>query len=1103
MKPNNPLYCLLAIIATCFIQATAFADTTYVKFGSTWKYLDNGTAAPTGSGAADWRNVSFNDAAWNSGPAELGYGDFKERTAVSYGGNPSSKYITTYFRKTLNIADISLYSGIRLNTYIDDGAVIYVNGTEVARTNMPAGTPTNATLASAAAAENGNTIITFDIPTTSFVSGNNLIAVEVHQNSASSSDLTFDLELIAKPAGGTIFNFGSTWKYLDNGSNQGTAWIPAAFSDASWKTGTGKFGYGDVENTYVFSGCGTSNYPAAEPTAPSCGTKYITTYFRKTFNITGVSNYSSFTINAYRDDGMAVYVNGVEVVRDLLAAGATYTTTATNAADDGQTINSYSVPASYFAEGSNTIAVELHQTSASSSDLTFDMQLVGNTGAAEPDIIRGPLLQMLNGTAVSIRWTTASATTSRLKYGSSENSLTSTLSDNTSVTEHELRITGLTADTKYFYAVGSANSIVKGSYRNYFTTAPPANTTRKIRIGVFGDPGTGNSVQKSTRDAYLDLRNGYNNSELAIMLGDNAYNAGLQTEHQSNFFNIYNDNIFPSHVVLPVPGNHEYANDASTPLSSNLRYTRNIPYYSIFTLPTAGESGGVASGTEQYYSADYGNIHFIMLDSYGYTPDPTDPTNIAKYTRLFDDTTNGPQAKWLKQDLAANAGTHKWTIVCMHHPPYTNGTHVSGYSSDGESDLVALRKYIAPIFERFGVDIVLTGHSHVYERTFLIKGHTSFATSFTAANKMSTSSGRYDGTAGNVASSDFNAATTSCPYFTIDSTYNHGTVYIVAGSAGQIGGGTNAMFPAFYYKNYSGSTNGEAGSMYLEIQDNRLDAKFAGSGGTHDQFTIMKGVNKKTVVNTTVNTPTTLTASWIGGYNWYTAPFPPIVTQGTNRTFSVTPSASGTYTYYVNDSISPKATCIADTFQLQVISTLAVSVINYNALLKNKNVFVNWTTTQEINNDYFTIERSANGRDYEMVIIMPGKGNSASATNYEFIDRDPLPGVSYYRLSATDKDGDTKIAGIKTVNNSSVKDFSISIQPNPAVNNEVNTVLQSAKKQLVKIKVYNTGGAEVYSKQWQVQPGSNPLRFNLPAGIYIINTEAQDGSRMTEKLIVK
>ncbi|MEO5591685.1 MAG: T9SS type A sorting domain-containing protein, partial [Chitinophagaceae bacterium] len=442
--------------------------------------------------------------------------------------------------------------------------------------------------------------------------------------------------------------------------------------------------------------------------------------------------------------------------------------------------------------------------------------------------------------------------------------------------------------------------------------------------------------------------------------------------------------------------------------------------------------------------------------------------------------------------------------VCMHHPPYTNGTH----ASNSETDLMAIRQKITPILERFGVDIVLAGHSHVYERTFLVKDHTGLSTPFNTAavgagTQISTSSARYDGSAGNAASSDFNAATTSCPYFTIDSTYKHGTVYVVAGSAGQIGGGTNTKFPVWYYKNYSGSTGGEVGALFLEVQDNRMDAKFVGAGGTvRDQFTIMKGVNKKTLVNTTVNNPTVLTASWVGGYNWYTTPFPPFTSQGTSRTLSVTPLATGSFTYYVNDSLSPKTTCIADTFQLQVTSSLAVSVINYNAFLKNKKVFVDWTTTQEVNSDYFTIERSSNGRDYEMIMVISGKGDSNTPTNYEFIDNDPLPGISYYRLTATDKDGDKKIAGVKSVNNI-VNSFSMVIQPNPAVNNEVNTVIQSAKKQTVKVKVYTTSGTEVYSKQVEVQAGSNPWRFNLAGGVYIISAETQDGTKMNEKIVVK
>jgi len=828
---NTSLLILLIILSASHLLR---ADTTYIKFGAAWKYFDKGIAAPAGAGAADWRNSSFNDAPWKTGPAELGYGENKERTTVNYGGNPSSKYITTYFRHLVNIPNARMYTSFRLNAYIDDGAIIYVNGKEVARSNI-AGKPVYSTPASNST-DNSNTITSFDIPVASFRKGANLIAVEVHQSSAASANLSFDLELVA------------------------------------------------------------------------------------------VTN--------------------------------------------------------------------------------------------EPIVTRGPLLQMLNSNAITIKWTSATASTSRLKYGTSENTLNSVLTDNKFVTDHEMRITGLAPDTKYYYAIGSATSVIKGSYRNYFITSPPVNTKRKIRIGVFGDPGTGNTVQKGTRDGYIKYKGGNNNSELAIMLGDNAYNAGLQNEHQLNFFDIYDNNIFDNHVVMPVPGNHEYANDRSTALATNLRYTHLIPYYDVFTLPAAGESGGVASGTEQYYSTDYGNIHFIMLDSYGYSPDPSNPSDYTKYTRIFDDTSNNAQAKWLKQDLAANAGKHKWTIACMHHPPYTNGTHASGFTSDGEQDLVALRKYITPILDRYGVDIVLTGHGHVYERSFLIKDHTGDAASFTGSNMVNSSSARYDGSAGNAASEDINAATSSCPYFTIDSADSHGTVYVVAGSAGQIGGGTNKIFPAFYYKNYSGSAGGEAGVLYLEIQDNRLDAKFVGRSGTvHDQFTIMKGVNKNTAVKTTVNTPAILTASWVGAYNWYTVPAASATVNGNARSLSVTQAATGSFTYYVCDSASALKKCMVDTFTVQVTSAMAAAVGKYNAVLHNNGVVVQWTTLQEINSDYFTVERSANGTDYEIAMVIQGKGDSYTATNYEFTDNNPLPGTSYYRLLATDKDGGKKIAAVQSVIN--------------------------------------------------------------------------------------
>ncbi len=830
MKPA-PFICALSAALLLLISITAKADSTYITFGSVWKYLDNGTAAPSGNRATDWRSRSFNDAGWKSGPAELGYGAGKERTTVRFGANPANKYITTYFRRALNIPDISAYNTVTINAYIDDGAVLYVNGTEAARVNIT-GQPVYTTLA-ASAEENGNTLSTFILPISSFSKGSNTIAVEVHQSSANSSDLSFDLELILKPA------------------------------------------------------------------------------------------------------------------NSQSAAGGTQV-------------------------------------------------------QAEPDITRGPYLQMVSGNAITVKWTTLTANTSRVKYGTAENVLTAAISDHKSVTDHEMRITGLQPDTKYYYAIGSDNSIMKGSYRNYFTTAPPADSKRKIRIGVFGDPGTGTLLQKGSRDNYLKLKGNYSNSELMIMLGDNAYNAGTELEHTNNFFNIYDNNVFDNHTIFPVPGNHEYANNGTRAAD------HNIPYYSIFTVPANGESGGLPSGTEHYYSFDYGSVHFIMLDSYG----------IDAGNRLYDDTAVGVQAVWLKADLAANAGKHKWTIACLHHPPYTNGSH----RSDAEPDLVAIRQKITPILERYGVDVVLAGHSHVYERSFLIRDHTGFSSSFNngtlpGGEAVSLSSAKYDGSMpNNHASADSNTANSVCPYFTIDSVYKHGTVYVVAGSAGQVNANNSNTYPLFYTRNQSAGKGGESGALYLEIQDNRLDAKFVGNSGTiRDRFTIMKGVNKKTTLAAVVNKPAILTASWIGGYNWNSNSHQAVKAAATARSLTVTPSATGHFTYYVVDSLGASATCMADTFTLQVTSSVAASIIKYGALAQDTTVRVQWTTLQEINSDYFTIERAANDHDFETLMVISGKGDASSPTHYEFADNHPLQGTHYYRLLATDKNADSKIIGTRVV----------------------------------------------------------------------------------------
>src|SRR6185503_15954705 len=234
-------------------------------------------------------------------------------------------------------------------------------------------------------------------------------------------------------------------------------------------------------------------------------------------------------------------------------------------------------------------------------------------------------------------------------------------------------------------------------------------------------------------------------------------------------------------------GNHETAQATN--------YVDTYPYFSIFTLPTAGEGGGVPSGTEHFYSFDFGNIHFICLDS-----------------MTADRATNGIMANWLRADLANTVAT--WIVAFWHHPPYTKGSH----NSDSENELIQMRQNFNPILEAGGVDLVLSGHSHCYERSFLIDSHYGSSSAFNNTNKINGGNGR--------------GAT---PYVKPPALMAHkGAVYSVAGSSGQTSGGP-LNHPAMFV-----SLN-VLGSVVLDFATSRLDFQFVNSAGAvQDYFTLLK-----------------------------------------------------------------------------------------------------------------------------------------------------------------------------------------------------------------------------------------------------------------------
>lgn len=166
-------------------------NTNFINTGARWKYLDNGSDQGTA-----WRLSNFDDSAWQEGTAELGYGDNDESTVVSYGPDAQNKYVTTYFRTQFNVTDSDLYTNLNLYLLRDDGAVAYLNGFEILRSNMPeTGVYYNTYASEFVDGANEKAFFHFEIDPQYLFKGENIIAVEIHQQNATSSDISFDLSL--------------------------------------------------------------------------------------------------------------------------------------------------------------------------------------------------------------------------------------------------------------------------------------------------------------------------------------------------------------------------------------------------------------------------------------------------------------------------------------------------------------------------------------------------------------------------------------------------------------------------------------------------------------------------------------------------------------------------------------------------------------------------------------------------------------------------------------------------------------------------------------------------------------------------------------------
>ncbi|EQB40524.1 hypothetical protein M947_01615 [Sulfurimonas hongkongensis] len=386
---------------------------------------------------------------------------------------------------------------------------------------------------------------------------------------------------------------------------------------------------------------------------------------------------------------------------------------------------------------------------------------------------RAPYTVMQTQDSITIKWHTPEFEVGSIEYGFFSDSLDNTLKDAKKTKKHSITISGLNECTKYYYKVLSASMSIDNEDRSFRTLCKEKETQR---LWVIGDSGKATADQTKVYTAMLDyIEHDFNNLDMWILLGNNAYNNGSQKQYNESFFKPY-AKLLKRFTPWAVIGKYD---------------AKRWAFYNIFDFPTKGESGGVPSGSEKFYSVESGNLHLVMLDSEMYRIDK-----------------NSDLAAWLREDLKKN--TKPWVIVALHTPPYTDG----GHNSDSHSKIKKIRENLVPIFDEFGVDLVLSGNSHGYERSKLMVNHIGKSDTLGKHNIVQDAK--------------------SCYTKPIKPSKNSGTIYQVCGSSSKLDN-ASLEHPALPF------AFNQMGSLIIDITPTTLNSKFLSiDGEILDEFVIKK-----------------------------------------------------------------------------------------------------------------------------------------------------------------------------------------------------------------------------------------------------------------------
>ncbi len=492
------------------------------------------------------------------------------------------------------------------------------------------------------------------------------------------------LFLAVSAKGESLVSNYSNWKYLEGkteASDPPTAWRELAFDDAHWKEGRSGFsiGYGRYD---------------APTTLWGMPGNYHSLFLRKKFTLQDDQWIKSLVIRVDYRDGFVAHLNGTEIARRGLAGEhgqpVPFNALATVHYRGNPELIDLEPYKQLLVKGENILAIQAHDDSTNSSGFAFHIELLANT-------VRGPIVESTTTTDTKIAWQTLKPTTSVVEYGLTT-SLGKRIESEMLTTDHVLQLIDLEPSATYHYRVGGiAGEIPRFSKTTSFKTLKPSGP---VRLMLLGDSGSGNLLQHKFAKVIRD-----NQPDAILYAGDIIYDfkSGPPNYYPDfRHFSVYKEHM-KSVPYFTAIGNHELYHGDAAYLNAFHLPTNNLPTLGL-KPPNLDYP---FSGTEHFYSFDVGDAHVSVLYNPWYAHH-----NFSKDTN---------QLHWLTNDLATTS--KPWKLLLGHFPVASSASHgYSDYDGNALPDTIDFGNTIYPIVAKYGVDLMLAGHSHSFEKFNPING---------------------------------------------------------------------------------------------------------------------------------------------------------------------------------------------------------------------------------------------------------------------------------------------------------------------------------------------------------------------------------------------